>query len=129
MEEEQQKDGNGYKIKCGKEYTLQRQDFNGKSYYSISVSKKKYDGTVEFAKKMIKFVDLEKKGLETDFKDKTIIKFNNFFEDWYYAKTDTKKYNPIYIIVATDWTVIRDAQEVSEAYENFMSVEDTELPF
>lgn len=128
QEEEKKWDGNGYKIRCGKEYTIQRQDYNDKTFYSISLSKKAYDGTTEFCKKVIKFVDTEKKGLQTDIKDKTIIKFNNFFEDWYFTKQDVKKYNPIFYIVATDWEIVRDAQAIEEAYENFTE-DNIELPF
>ena len=123
MENEQ--DGNGYKIKCGREYMVFRSEYQGKIFYKIQVTKKNYDGTKTQAYKTIKFVS---KTLDTDIPDRSIVIIKNLFEDFYFKAND--KYNPIWIVVATDWEIIKTSQQTAaEALETFNSESTVDFPF
>ena len=125
MEQEEVKDGNGYKIKCGREYMVFRSEYQGKIFYKIQVTKKNYDDTKTNAYKTIKFVS---KTLDTDIPDRSIVVIKNLFEDFYFKAND--KYNPIWIVVATDWDIKKtNEQTVAEAFETYNSEDVVDLPF
>lgn len=118
----------GYKIQAGKEYIVNRHDYNGKAFYSITISKKNIDNTKEFAKKQITF-----KG-NPDLKDKTKIKILKGFEDFYFKSEDTKHYNPIFKLCILDFEITEspniEEEEIKEAYNSLIDKNDnTELPF
>lgn len=125
MENEEVKDGNGYKIKCGREYMVFRSEYQGKVFYKIQVTKKNYDDTKAQAYKTVKFAS---KTLDTDIPDRTVIVIKNLFEDFYFKAGD--KYNPIWTLVITDWDIIKTSQQTAtEALETFNASDDLDLPF
>lgn len=120
-EEFQEQNSIGYKIIAGREYTVQRQDYNGKTYYKIPVKKNHQDGTEEFGLKQVRF----KKDVELQ--DKTKIKILNGFEDFY----QKDKYNTIFTLVITEFEITEQpAEVVNQAYDDFNSNDsDWDLPF
>lgn len=120
-EEFQEQNSIGYKIIAGREYTVQRQDYNGKTFYSIALQKKDLDGTVVFGKKTVRF----KKDVELQ--DKTKIKILKGFEDFY----QKDKYNTIFTLFITEFEITEQpAEVVNQAYDDFNSNDsDWDLPF
>lgn len=122
-EEDNNKVGLDYKIQSGREYVVNRQDFNGKTFYSINVRKKNRDDTETFAKKGIRFAG------GADIKDKTKIKILSGFEDFYFKKGD--KYNAIFSLVITNYEITGQSEEaINQAYDIFNTEnKEFELPW
>lgn len=116
------KENINYKIKSGITYTVKRQDYNGKTFYSIGVSKVEADGTTSWANKQVSFP------AGTDLKDRTKIKINRAFEDFFFRKGD--KFCPVFKLVVTDFEIVGQSDEVrNQAYDEFNSDIEQDLPF
>ena len=109
----------GYKIESGREYMVFRNEYNGNVFYKIQITGKNLDGTVKKAYKIVRF-----KG-DVDIPDKTLIKINAGFEDFYFGKD---KFNAIYTVVITDFDVINDSHNVArEALESYKKATSEEV--
>lgn len=113
MEEEEKKEYVVHKVNAGYKYTIYRnENNNGKVFYKMGVSNTLMDGQKEWAYIPVKF----KNGVEL--KDKTQIKIKQAFENFYYAQSDTKHWNPILSIFIQDFETIDDKIEAySEALQ------------
>lgn len=111
-----------YKIRTGVTYTVNRQDYNGKTFYSIAVSKTNPDETALWANKQVSFPT------GTDLKDKTKIKIKKAFEDFFFRKGD--KFHAIFKLMITDFEIVSQSEEVrNQAYEEFNNDIEQDLPF
>lgn len=110
-----------YKIVSGREYTISRQDFNGKTFYSIPLKKNNQDGTEVFGKKIVRF----RNGIELQ--DKTRIKIISAFEDFY----QKDRYNTMFTLFITEFEITGQPESViNEAYNEFNNDNNLfELPF
>lgn len=124
-------DPNGYKIRCGYWYILNRRDYNGNVFYDIKVKKKTKSGDEISAKKPVSFF---KNGKKCYPEDGMLIKPLIISEDFYYARND--QYNAVWTIVIRDWEEkVPKNQEVGEAVEEYrrksfnMELDDADLPF
>lgn len=91
-------DPNGYKIRCGLWYPVYRQEYGGRIFYKMPVSKKLPDGNTIQAYKSVSFRNKER---DCNVKDGALIKPLKLWEDFYFKKDD--KYNPIFTIAICDW--------------------------
>lgn len=120
QEQEQEECYIDYKIKPGKEYNIERQDYNGKAFYKISISKKNKDGTKYYAKKNVFF----KEGVELE--NNTRIKIKKAFEDFW----NKDKFTPIFSVFITDFEIISRPEDViNNAYDDFNNDNGLDLPF
>lgn len=102
-----------HKVQAGYNYIVYRTELNGKIYYKIPIEQKLIDG-----QKLKGFVQVRfKTGVEL--KDRTKIKIKKAIENFYFAKSDIKHYNPIFYYLITDFENIDDTvQDYNEALEN-----------
>lgn len=117
-----------YKINTNQSYKVYENMANGRTYYKVQVTKKNYDGTQTSYYKQIKFAKCNPP------KNGEIIKIKKGFEDLYTNSKD--KYNPISVIVVTDYELIRNnivderqayqtyREKLKEDYDAFMNVDN-----
>lgn len=127
-------DNNNYKIRCGYPYTITRNDYLGRTYYSIQVTKKNSDGTETHAFKGVKFKNREKG--EVDIKDGTVIIPLKIYEDFYFKNNN--KFVPMFTLDIYDWEYAETEKEKTQnAVEDFrksvavndIMLNDDDLPF
>lgn len=125
-------DPNGYKIRCGYYYPVYRQEYGGRIFYKMPVSKRMMDGTTISGYKTVVF---RSKTKDCNIKDGSIIKPLRLWEDFYFKKDD--KYNPVFTVVISDWEVKLDEEhqraEAIDDYKKTIDLQniniDDELPF
>jgi len=128
------RDPNGYKIKCGNWYPLYRAEYGGHIFYKIMVSKKDINGDPI---RLYKSVSFYKDGERiTSIRDGVLVKPLRFQEDGYYTKND--KYNVVWNLKIFDWE-IQETEEhnVSDAINDYkkqlnvndIDFNDDDLPF
>lgn len=127
-------DNNNYKIRCGYPYAIIRNDYMGRTYYSIKVTKKNSDGTETIAYKGVKFKNKEKG--EVDIKDGTIIIPLKIYEDFYFKNNN--KFVPMFTLDIYDWEYAEEENEKTKSavddFKNSIKVNDfmlndDDLPF
>lgn len=116
-------DNNGYKIRCGYNYLVYRQDFANNVYYKVPMQKKKKDGTTLKGYKPVSFANPDK---DCNIPDGTIIKPLSLYEDFY-----VKGYDTISTIVFKDWEIVRSEEaqknEALNEYRNTIKTNEIEL--
>lgn len=105
-------------MKISNEYPMMvfRNEYNGKVYYSLGMSRKTQNGTYENA-----YIDVRFKG-EVDIPNQTNIYVKDGFMSFY-----IKDGKPIYYLVITDYQLVADVIKSFEKDEVVLSPED--LPF
>lgn len=109
------------KVQAGYNYMVYRNENNGKVFYKIGIDQTLPDGQKMRGYMPVRFSKY------IDVPDKTKIKVKKAIENFYFAKNDTKHYNPIFYMQIVDF---ENVSEIVEAYQdtvNNMSEED--LPF
>ena len=110
-------------MKISNEYPVMvfKREYEGKSYYSIGMSRKKQDGTYENA-----YIDCRfKQGVELD--NQTNIYVNDGFMSFY-----LKDGKPIYYLVITDFKKVADVikeTSTTSLKQDEVIVDDLDLPF
>lgn len=108
---------NGYRIKCGIPYIVNKQYFKNYIFYKIPVYGKTKDGETKVAYRTVQFVGCDP--VRED-KDKIIIK--RLLEDFYFKETDA--YNPIWILKILDYeyveSEVKEQRETSKALEQYV---------
>jgi len=99
-----------------------KQEFQGKTLYSIGLSKKEQDGKYVNGYKMVRF----KKGVELE--NRTKININKAFLDFYITK-DNKTMDYIFIteFEKTNNEVVKNDSVIEYTQDNIL--EDSDLPF
>lgn len=133
---ENEKEPNGYRIRCGKLYPVYRSEYGGNVFFKIPAGKIKLNGEDIPAYKNVSFYDETQKKLVKDIQDGTIIKPLALFESGYFPKND--RYNVVWTVTITKWEVhLNEKQERENAineYKNSIEMKDLEfgdgdLPF
>lgn len=117
---EENKDYIVHKVQAGYNYTVFKNENNGRAYYKIGIEQKQFDGQKIRGYMPVKF----KKGVELE--DKTRIKIKQGVENFYFKAEDTRHYNPIFYIQINDFEIIDNK---IEEYNQDISGEDDDLPF
>ena len=116
--EEEKKDYIIHKVQAGFNYTVYRNDYNGKPYYKIGIEQKQPDG-----QKLRGYISVRfKNGVEVS--DKTRIKIKQGFENFYFSKNDPKHFNPIFYIQINEFEILDDK---IQAYNESMQEDDTDI--
>lgn len=115
----------GYKIRAGNTYYVNRQEYNGNVFYKIPVIQKNYDGTTVTLYKNVVFKD------KPDIADNTKIRIKKFVENGYYKKNDKNHYNPMFVLMIYDWEIVEQSSEQVESayndYQNAINQDDVPL--
>ncbi len=133
MEEQQQQqkkempeffDGN--KIQANREYYINSNEYNGKTFYKIIFYQKGYDGQPQKFFKAAKF-----KG-DPVIPNGTKILLKQFIENGYYLKDDPKHFKPQFAINILSWEIVEQGDKIiNEAYSDYDSSQSgmPDLPF
>lgn len=122
----------GYKIVADKRYRIFKTQHDDKSFYSIQITQKNYDGTISKYYRPVIF----KKGIELH--NLTDIIIHKGYENLRSNKKDP--YNPISIILITEFEIIPNKEhEENDAYAEFQrnlnadevkqNITNVDLPF
>lgn len=133
---------NGYKILCGRVYSIRRRDYAGRTFYTVEFVKKDVrDNSTIMASKQIAFRPIDKDRI-VDFADGTLIRPLKIMEDFYFRTND--RYNPVWNVIIRDWEVVQSSKQAqAEALNSYnhateegkairnvdLSLYDEDLPF
>lgn len=123
-------DPNGYKIRCGYWYIVNKREYNGYIFYHFTVKKKPKTGEEMTAKKMVSFF---KNGKRFYPEDGMLIKPLEISEDFFYTKQDP--YNAQWTLIIRDWEEkLPKSQELGDAVDEYRKassvvITDDDLPF
>lgn len=113
-----------YKINIGDVVTINREDYNGHTFYKIPVQKKDNTGSKIIGNKRVTF-----KG-KIDLQDGTLIKIKDMFEDFYMMN----KFNAMFTLVILDFEIVEEPKNNQgidyDPYSfqmNDLSFDETEL--
>lgn len=110
-------------VESEKEKIIFRHDVNGKAMYSIGLSHKKQDGTYENGYMTCRFPK------ETDIKDKTKIKIEQGWLDFYIKEKITHPYIFINKYDIIEQELPKNAKSEYDNIKSDIKLEDSDLPF
>ncbi len=110
-----------HKVQAGYTYIVFRNEHNGNVFYKIGIEQKTLDGQKIRGYMPVRF------NSEIELPDKTKIKIKKGIENFYFAKNDTKHYNPVFYIQIIEF---ENMSEIIDDYnEDINNTNEDDLPF